>query len=419
LISNNFNNSVNGLGLYSPVMLGTQKYHANLWPDSYDEDGAVIFGPDPVKEAKLSTFIIYSGENADQLPDPIDPSIVDNGIWFKDLYHPIASLNCATNVNVPVYDSDTLSKLVNTELDFSQFNDETTWLVKADIYNFILNDPGLTSNHVLDSFFDVESGNPLGQLVTWQNELSSRFGVSKSEKDLTLDTINFLSSDMLYIDSILTLHHSDSATWLALRSLKSDTLSTEMSEWLDLLDTEQTSSNAEYEEIVTDLKSLTTNNDLEEYLQAALIYKVQYLMEIPFSSGDSSDLAEISEMCPWLGGRAMGVANELYSSIKNNLILPSINNCPSPSPFQISPIPQTLIEGLTVYPIPANDVLNISSHEIIDNIRISDITLKQIISMSPGRNKFGVSVKDLSSGSYILTLESSQGKASRLIHIIH
>ena len=48
-----------------------------------------------------------------------------------------------------------------------------TWIVKADIFDMILTDPGLTSNTVLDSFYSAEENTVLGKLVAWQKDLAS------------------------------------------------------------------------------------------------------------------------------------------------------------------------------------------------------------------------------------------------------
>ena len=118
----------------------------------------------------------------------------------------------------------------------------------------------------------------LGKLVAWQKDLASRFGEERILKGLTLDTIASLSEDVVYIDSILALSPNDSATWIALRALKADTLENEVAELKGYLDDEQTDSRTAYLAIAYDLNNLTTTNDLEAYLKEALLFKTQFLI---------------------------------------------------------------------------------------------------------------------------------------------
>lgn len=123
---------------------------------------------------------------------------------------------------------------------------------------------------------------------------------------------------------------------------------------------EQTDSQDEYENIADDLDNLTTTNDLETYLKEALLFKTQFLLGSPFSSGDSTNLSMLAGLCPWEGGRAQAVGQELYSTIANLMVLPSMDNCPSPSPFIDIPDHQSPIESevFSVTPNPVVETAN-------------------------------------------------------------
>src|SRR5690554_3267500 len=65
---------------------------------------------------------------------------------------------------------------------------------------------------------------------------------------------------------------------------------------------------------------------------------------------------------------------------------------------------------LVVYPNPANDQLNISAkNEILTHIEVTTITGKKIMSESINGEKHSLDIKYLSSGAYLLKVQSSQG----------
>lgn len=421
IVTNTMNEAEYGFAITSPTMLGVQYNHGNMWPVSYGDFGAYIFGPDPDIEAIRSRFIVDVIENSDFMPDPIGPLEISSA-WFIGEYTPMEyTLTCVSEPD-PLIDIDTLIKMVRTDLTYNEFNDEMTWIVKSDIFDMIIADPSLTSNTVLDSFYDVEVNNPLGKLVTWQNNLASRYGVDRNLKSLTLDTIGRLSADIVYIDSILVLSPTDSMTWIALRVLKADTLESEVAELKEYLDTENQDSHDAYENIADDLDNLTTTNDLEAYLKDALLFKAQYLLGSSFSSGDSTDLVDLASLCPWEGGRAQAVGQELYSGIINGMILPSRDNCPAPAPrpYSILPSQGASLEGdiFSITPNPAFDKVEISSDEVISDIVVFSSEMTAVYTSQPMQRNWTINMDKLPSGVYIVSITTVAGQfAKRIIRM--
>jgi len=418
LITNEINESEIGFGLTSPAMLGVQRHHGNEWPGTYGAFGAFLFGSDPDAEAIQSGFIVDQAENSDFMPNPIGPSSVI-GIWFRNVDNPYPTFTCVSEPD-PLVDADTLSKLIRTELTYDDFNDEMTWIMKSDIFDMILDDPGLTSHTVLDSFYNAEENTALGKLVAWQRDLASRFGEEKVLKTLALDTIASLSEDIVYIDSILALSPNDSATWIALRVLKADTLENEVAELKGYLDDEQTDSRSEYLAIASDLNILTTTNDLEAYLKEALLFKAQFLVSTAFSSGDSIDLAVLAGLCPWEGGRAQAVGQELYSTIANQMILPSLDNCPSPRPFIALPDQYDIDEDgvFSVTPNPVLDNAEIKCDEVITGITLFNAEMKPVYSIQPKERQWTVNMGKLPAGVYIISVTTLTDQfAQRIVRL--
>lgn len=416
-IETNFMNEAEfGFAITSPTMLGVQKHLGNKWPGTYGDFGAFLFGSNPDIEAQFSRFLVDEMEDSDYMPNSKGPVEVSGNLWFRDEYTEPPTLECFSGP-VPIVNADTLSKLIQTELTFEDFNDEMTWILKSDIFDIILADPGLTSNTVLDSFYTVEENTALGKLVSWQKDLSSRFGEDRIFKALTLDTISSLSEDIVYIDSLLALSPNDSATWIALRVLKADTLQNEVAELKGYLDDEQTDSQEEFEDIAYDLDNLTTTNDLEAYLKEALLFKTQFLLGTTFSSGDSTDLAVLAGLCPWEGGRAQAVGQEMYSTIANLMILPSMDNCPSPSPFIDMPDHQSPYEGevFSVTPNPVLETAEIKCDEVITSITIFNTEMKPVYSIQPMERHWSVDLNKLPAGVYIFSVTTVTDQFSQRI----
>lgn len=420
IVSNEMNEGEYGFAIWSPTMLGTQRDHGNLWPVIYGSFGAYLFGNDPEDEAKLSRFIVDELEDPDFMPDPIGPEEIEDNIWFRDVSTPLQGTLTCFNSPPPIANPDTLSKLIRTELSYSQFNDEMTWIVKADVFDMILADPSLTSNAVLDSFYDAEDNTALGKLIAWQNDLASRFGEERTLKELTLDTIASLSRDIAYIDSILALHQSDSVTRIALRALKGDTLKLELAELKDYLDDEESDSKDAYAAVEDDLDNLTTTNDLEAYLKEALLFKAQYLLGTSYNATDSSDLENLALLCPWEGGRAMATGQELYSTINNQMVLTTLENCPPSARPGLSSSRRfdNQNELVTVRPNPVSDVAEIICGDVIQHITLWDSNMKVVYEGTPTESVTKLDLSSFPAGIYIIAGSTPNGQFFKpIIHV--
>lgn len=421
LEANTIDDAMFGLYLRGPVMTGVQYHKGNLWVGSYDDFGGYIDGPIPLETAKASRFYVNTLDDADYHAGTIGPSIVaPNNIWFSDQNIIATEPECLTPSPTPFADPDSLEVLIKTELEFEDINDEITWTMKADIFELMLLDQTLQSNAVLDSFFDVEATNALGFLVSSQLKLMSRFGVEREEKDLVQDTMDKLSSDIVDIDAVIATEPIDKQDWIDLRELKVDSLSIKLTDWLTLLSEENAATLAAYEDVGGDLKVLSTGNDLEAYLKEALLFKIQYLLGEEFSGPDLEEVLYLGQLCPVFGGRAVTIAHELYANLTDSLLLPTYDNCPSPSPFigNFGNTPQFEGDIFLIYPNPAHDNVEIRSEFTINEIYISNGLQQNIINFKPMQRNFSFSMKDLPSGVYMITIRTENGLASkRIMHL--
>lgn len=422
LHANTIDDAEFGLHFMSPVMLGVQRHNGNLWIGSYGNNGAFIGGlDDPTVSATFSKFYVNSIDNSDFHPGSIGPSEVSaDGIWFKDENIAATEPACLSSPIVPFADPDSLEVLIKTPLNFEDYAPEMTWLMKADVFELMLLDPTLHSNAVLDSFYDAEVLNPLGKLVTWQFNLASRFGVDRTNKELTQDTINTLVDDIISIDAIIVTNPIDLNDWLELRALKVDSLDIKLGEWLALIDDEVTASNLEYADIANDLGNLTATNDLEDYLQKTLLLKCDYLLGNTLTSQELDDIKEFGRMCPVLGGRAVGLSHELFATYFDSLMVPVYDNCPSNSPFIGNFVAEKADVGsyLTIFPNPVGDFLEIKSSSVINEVLLLNSVQNMIHSYEPMKHRFQINMKDLAPGIYFISIVNANGREiKQIIHL--
>ena len=416
-----------GLEIEGPAMIGRQSIllnngHeegiGNIWSGDFsgtNEFGAFISGSSIVATAKNCKFIVDSNEDSDFLPVPIGPAAVNLGNWFEDKSNNDPTFVCLSILIFP--NPDTIAELLKSALTYEVYNDEMTWMMKADIYEMMLFDPDLHSNAVLDSFFDVEETNVLGKLIQCQFDLASRFGVQQPRKNLLQDSIVQLSVDILYIDSILLLKPSDSLTWIALRGMKADSMALNMNNWTQLLEDEREASLDAYTDIAVYLDNLTPGNDMEEYLRQALLYKTQFLHGISFSSTDSVDISNLEDICPWLGGRAVFIAKELYSTLVDSLTLSTSVNCPSSSPLIGRPGgPYRDIDSeLIVFPNPSSDKILVKSNSVIFELLISDLSGLIFQKFQPFKSSLSIDTRSLPGGIYIISVITEADQSTQRI----
>lgn len=420
LIGNTFEHGDYQLFLAAPVQMGVQNHNKNKWTEVPGTFGAYIDGPTDMtilNTAELSSFI-YDPMCDDCLPDPIGPMIVEGNVWFQPGTDPAPYDPCPLSPD-PIDLVDSLVRLIRTPLDFNDYNEEMEWSMKADLYEYMLLDPSLHSNTVLDSFYDVEEVNALGKLITWQHELNSRFGSIVQDKYDAQDTMTYLSEDLVDISAYLQTKPTDSVTWMTLRSLKADSLSETMGRWLTMLEDEEDDSYIAYDNIADDLDNLTTDYTIEEYLRQALIFKAQYQLGTTFSSGDSLDILALAELCPWLGGRAIAVAHDLYSIIADSTLVTTVD-CPPPSPFQGGQNNRYAASSIhvTVMPNPTSDYILLESDKIMTEVTLTNVNRGIIDVQNPNAKTYTQSLSNLPEGVYFVVVKSNDKVDTKRIILI-
>ncbi len=416
-----------GLYLFHPVFLGTQEHLNNQWIGDHSVFGAFIEavnGGDPTPTALMSTFIVDSGDNSDFLPEDLGPTnpIDISDEWFILESGPEMPVCFNNPPPAPLLDADTLVKFLLTPMEFEKYDEELQWMLKADIYEMILSDPGLTVNATLDSFYNVEFYNPLGKLVTWQRALSTRYGIEETDKQLTEDTLFRLATDLMYIDSVLETSPVDSATWMSRRSLKTDTVNLKLDLWLELIAEEDTASIEVYEAIADSLYNLTTGNTIEAYFRSALMLKADHLLGNSLAGADSADILELATLCPFEGGRAVVVGQELHSLYFDSLAFIDPEYCIESQPFSVKPdFPDILTEeipDIVAYPNPAKDLIRVDSPEKVNEVFAFDAMGRLIWKDAPLKLSFDIATNNWQSGSYYLRIYTNSGEQTLKINIL-
>jgi hypothetical protein len=420
LIKNKFYNSYTGLQLNGLVRLGQQEHGLNKWLGTFYGYGAAISSSDPLLVAQDSRFIYDDddGNACEIVPCNIYPSLVASE-WFQEDDNPNGPQpECPQEIDFTGNEEDTIAALILKPIEYTEYNEQAEWLIKADLFEIILRDPSLRGNHVIDSFFDVEEDNNLGKLVLIQNALLSQYGIDPG-KDEKQDSIIRLSDDIHDLDSLLFYEPVNHLTLSALRNLKRDTLSRVFGDWIGMIEDQCNDSRIEYSDIQGDLALLTPDNDMEEYLIEALRLKSKSLLHSSFSSGDSASLFALVELCPIEGGRAIGITQNVYTNLMDTTIAAYIYSCPEPSPF-VTYKPQGTVQQLNdllVWPNPTKDQINISTKNEILEISLIDISQNLLFKYSVNSNQYSLNTSFLTPGFYILGIITVDGIDNRIVTI--
>ncbi len=217
------------------------------------------------------------------------------------------------------------------------------------------------------------------------------------------------------------LSPNDSATWISLRELKVDSLANRVLSWIDLIDTEDSTSVVVYKETRDSLEAVSPGNDFEEYYRDALIYKADILLGDTIKTSDSTAIADIASLCPWQGGRGLTVAKGLLMMLTDSIWKAEPNDCTAPSPFIIYPNPHTqLDEGhiQTIYPNPSSDVINIVSDTEIEVAEMRSSSNSILNTFNPNSKKLTIDVSLYPAGVYyIITRAGKRIEASKVLII--
>ncbi len=310
-----------------------------------------------------------------------------------------------------------MSAFIREDFEFTEFDDEMKWLAYADLYDILLKHDSLLTYYALDSFFSVKEVEALGELMQIRDNLS-RIPAEQIATKLALETkLKLLTDDLIEIDSIITLNPMDKPDWLDLRELKCDTILDTLEVWLGMIEGEMEDFLIESEDALTDLSGVTTTNDLEEYLKETLRMKASLTVDGFLSSGDSADISDMRELCPWLGGYAIGLDYDIFAEITDSVAGHRVYPCPSPEPrAPRKDLNKNETAFLLVSPNPASDQINIQSVSKIAEIRLFDSTSKLVFNVFPNQNRYTLGVNNLDPGIYLLnTIEGNVMHTTKII----
>ncbi len=406
-----------------PGEIGPQRHHGNEWLHHYNNGGAIITGGAAIQTAAVSRFWYDDTVTGAEPQYPLDirPTAVQpDGVWFRFVEG--IGYTCATEDPDISPDPDSLEVRILDLPQFDTLNDQMTWMMKANVFKMMLLDTSLEDNSTLDSFFDAEAVNPLGKLVSAHFDLNNRHGIDFKEKQNTQDSILILSNYIAYIDSLLSTSPNDSATWISLRLLKVDTLAQRLESWVDFLNDESSESLDVYQDVSDSLSVISTTNDMEEYYQDALLLKADFLLGDTLSTSDSSDLADIVQLCPWEGGPAISVAQGLLTFLTDSTMNVEPYDCPVP-PSPVISYPDHIHQNdgariTTVYPNPAIDIVNIRSEILINSVELRDASNKLLITIQPNSTHSSIDVSSFPAGIYFITTSAVEVKETQRLILV-
>lgn len=115
--------------------------------------------------------------------------------------------------------------------------------------------------------------------------------------------------------------------------------------------------------------------------------------------GFAAAMAETNDNMPCMAfaGNTGGAAYGLYFDNKAGLVLATED---------------TTIDGLSYFPNPANDVLNVSAKNTIDSITLYNMLGQKVMQIKPNQNRATLDIASLVSGMYIMEISSNEKKGS-------
>jgi hypothetical protein len=115
------------------------------------------------------------------------------------------------------------------------------------------------------------------------------------------------------------------------------------------------------------------------------------------------DISDMRELCPWLGGYAIGLDYDIFAEITDSVAGHRIYPCPSTEPLAPrEDLNKGVYTDLLVSPNPASDKINIQSVFKISELRLFDSTSKLVFSVFPNQNRYILDVRNLNPGIYLL-----------------
>src|SRR5690606_19271043 len=138
------------------------------------------------------------------------------------------------------------------------------------------------------------------------------------------------------------------------------------------------------------------------------------------SSSDSSSIRNLTQLCPWEGGRAISIAQAMYATIVDTSLTPILDNCASPSPYAIRPNNNRPDEDLSVIvaPNPTAGQVTLMADTRITDVYLSNGSRQLLDKKQPNANAIQMDLRDLPEGMYILTVLTDTGASTRRVILV-
>src|SRR5690606_3628898 len=269
------------------------------------------------------------------------------------------------------------------------------------ILDHLLRDPGYLTEPVLDSFYDAEMLQPLGQLTYGQYMLLRHHGTDKATLDALQDTTLYFLNRIVKLDSLIFQEPGNIVALIGSRSSNADSLSIHAAEWLELVAEIESAFIDDYDAIRDEVSGISASFDLDNSLKKSLLILAKYLLQEAWTSTDTAQVLSFAEQCTWQGGRSLPMAQMLYAIQFDSILSHIPYPCSSPLVLAVDDVqPQEL--RLSVYPSPSSGFLKIVGTIDPDHLRI--YSTDGVLMYAGKFNTFNrqIDISSLQSGIYIL-----------------
>ncbi len=319
-----------GLYLDAAAIIGEQDYKGNVWLSSYGLKGAYNQNAINNGTGVLVAFRVDPNDGANGLPPSFEPSD-----WFAPFPNGGVTYSCATNNTCGIYPLQSPNDITEMDLTIardeistSQYEFETKWKLKQDLYNKLRENPSLIySNPDLIAFYNQLFNTVITDLETVNQLKKSLFSVNSTLKNTLNQNAFTIKSNLESIKTLQSQLVADGLTDTQRNQIKSSILNLQSNiKTLDITNRQiysdlesQKYTNADFLKDLNDRILTPKTIEVNERDVNAIYANAIVKNNSQFTETEISRLFAIASQCVISGGPAVFKARSLYSMIDNNI----------------------------------------------------------------------------------------------------
>ena len=384
---NNIGTHETGLRYTNSVNFLSQSLEGNLWTGVYSNAGAVHDGLLPFTNVYEVSSISATPLCPPSLliggtPYSIGAGNMNTQLWFNPIPNP--DFDCSTNniICSPAITSltgggnnnDYDYQLLENEIEFETYSEESEWAARRDLYSRILEDSTMLQDSLLAAFFYAYQDSSEGRFQAVSNEIAEnvRFSpVVATQLETIQNQIQVNLDSLVVLDSLLQT--TNDTTYLQTQRVINLHVRNLEQQYQAITQGLLALQNNTYDYIETENSLLPNQRIYEENEQKVNTILIQVMRSdsIYFSPQQVADLANIAYQCPLAGGNAVYLARSLRVFYESSTYYDDGQQCAEVGIQYRKKEEKTLNPIFEIYPNPVDEKLynksNNSSFAIGEN----------------------------------------------------